>query len=214
MASAVDICNLALAHLGDDATVSSISPPEGSAQAEACARFYPIARDVMLEMHAWNFATRRQELSQVTNTLNNWAFAYALPADCLKPLNPFNSTMREDDETAEYIIETDASNVMFMYTNVPEASLRYVRKVTDTTRFSPLFVNALSWLLASYLAGPIVKDPRMKESCYRMFITEANKAMVADAQARKRNTLSMHRPDWIQEREAIIARNESWVDRS
>ena len=45
MASDVDVCNLALAHLGDEATVASISPPEGSAQAGHCARFYPMARD-------------------------------------------------------------------------------------------------------------------------------------------------------------------------
>ena len=59
MSSEVAICNLALAHLGDSATVASIDPPEGSAQSEHCARFYPIARDALLEMHAWKFATRR-----------------------------------------------------------------------------------------------------------------------------------------------------------
>ena len=36
MASDVQICNIALAHLGDTATVASINPPEGSAQAEHC----------------------------------------------------------------------------------------------------------------------------------------------------------------------------------
>ena len=40
MASEVEICNLALARLGDAATVVSIDPPEGSAQAEHCAMFY------------------------------------------------------------------------------------------------------------------------------------------------------------------------------
>ena len=59
MASEVDICNLALSHLGDTATIASLDPPEGSAQAEHCARFYPIARDSLLEMHAWGFATSR-----------------------------------------------------------------------------------------------------------------------------------------------------------
>ena len=59
MSSEIDICNLALARLGDDATVASIDPPEGSAQAEQCARFYSIARDTMLEMHDWRFATKR-----------------------------------------------------------------------------------------------------------------------------------------------------------
>ena len=69
MASEVDICNLALGHLGDNATVSSISPPEGSAQAEHCARFYPLARDALLEMGYWNFAMRRVALAQLTM---NW----------------------------------------------------------------------------------------------------------------------------------------------
>ena len=45
MASVADICNMALGHLGDSATVASIDPPEGSAQAEHCARFYPMVRD-------------------------------------------------------------------------------------------------------------------------------------------------------------------------
>ena len=57
MATEVDICNLALAHLGDDATIASINPPEGSAQAEKAARFYPIARNTLLELHSWNFAS-------------------------------------------------------------------------------------------------------------------------------------------------------------
>ena len=48
MATEVDICNLALAHLGDDATIASLNPPEGSAQAEKAARFYPIARNSLL----------------------------------------------------------------------------------------------------------------------------------------------------------------------
>lgn len=62
MPSAVTICNLALAHLGDSATVSSIDPPEGSAQAEHCARFYPVALGLLLEAHPWNFATKRSRL--------------------------------------------------------------------------------------------------------------------------------------------------------
>ena len=63
MASEVEICNLALSHLGDTATVASSDPPEGSAQAEHCARFYPIARDALLEMQNWKFATRRATLA-------------------------------------------------------------------------------------------------------------------------------------------------------
>ena len=69
MASVVDICNLALAHLGDDATISSIDPPEGSAQAEHCKRFYTSARDTLLQLHPWNFASKRIALAELGDEL-------------------------------------------------------------------------------------------------------------------------------------------------
>ena len=43
--------------------------------------------------------------------------------------------------------------------------LRYQSLITDSTKFSPLFVVTLSWHLASMLAGPIIKgDQGMKQS--------------------------------------------------
>ena len=86
MATEIDICNLALAHLGDDATIASLSPPEGSAQAEKAARFYPIARNNLLEMHNWNFAAKRGNLALTTNTLDQWDYAYVAPADMMSPV--------------------------------------------------------------------------------------------------------------------------------
>ena len=65
MASETDICNLALARLGDAALVSSISPPDGSAQAGHCAAFYPMVRDYLLERYAWSFSLTRAALTQL-----------------------------------------------------------------------------------------------------------------------------------------------------
>ena len=101
MASEVDICNLALARLGDNATVASIDPPEGSAQAEHCARFYAIARDSLLEMHAWKFATRRVQLAKLTVPSWDWSFAYAEPTGALKLLGVLSATASNDDETQQ-----------------------------------------------------------------------------------------------------------------
>lgn len=182
MASEVDIANLALARLGDDATVSSFNPPEGSAQADHCARFYPVARDSMLEMHDWGFATARVGLTQLTNIPPvQWLYSYAVPSDFIKaiavtpPANPqapvlagqyqgdgglqyeyaFNTSWIYMQQ--EYIIETAPDGTRILYTNQLTAQLQYIRRIVDTNLFSPLFVDALGWLLASYLAGPVVK---------------------------------------------------------
>ena len=36
MASAIDICNLSLSHLGESPDIASIDPPEGSSYAKHC----------------------------------------------------------------------------------------------------------------------------------------------------------------------------------
>lgn len=198
MASEVDICNLALARLGDNATVASIDPPEGSAQAEHCARFYAIARDSLLEMHPWKFATRRVLLAKLTVESWDWAFAYAQPTNALKLLAVLSAAASNDDETQTYEAETDTNGAAIILTNQEGASLRFVARVTDTTKFSPLFVDALAWLLASYLAGPVLKGDAgaaMSKSCLQSFLLAFSNAKVSDANQRK--VRPEHTPAWI-----------------
>ena len=198
MASEVDICNLALARLGDNATVASIDPPEGSAQAEHCARFYAVARDSLLEMHAWKFATRRVLLAKLTVESWDWAFAYAEPTGALKLLGVLSATASNDDETQPYEAESDATGAAIILTNQESASLRFVARVTDTTKFSPLFVDALAWLLASYLAGPVLKGDAgaaMAKTCLQSFMLAFSNAKVSDANQRK--VRPEHTPAWI-----------------
>lgn len=198
MASEVDICNLALTRLGDNATVASIDPPEGSAQAEHCARFYPVARDSLLEMHAWKFATRRVLLAQLTTDTWNWAYAYAEPTGVLKLLAVLPASASSDADTQEYEAETDGNGTPIILTDQEGASLRYVAHVTDTTVFSPLFVDALAWLLASYLAGPVLKGDAgaaMAKACLQSFMLALSNAKVSDANQRK--VRPEHKPNWI-----------------
>lgn len=56
-----------------------------------------------------------------------------------------------------YTIEIDDNGYRVLYTDQEDAVLRYNALVTDTSQFTPLFTVALSWHLASMLAGPILK---------------------------------------------------------
>lgn len=213
MASEVDICNLALGHLGDNATVSSISPPEGSAQSEHCARFYPIARDALLEMHNWNFSMRRVNLAQLTNIWPEWKYAYALPADAINIIAVMPPDAYDDYATKfvptdtpsfahnyspmitagryspqDFTVEVGDDGNHILYTNQEKAMLRYTMYVTDTTSYSPLFVMALSWQLASMLAGPILKgDAGSAEAkrCTQMAMGYISKAQASDSNQRR-----------------------------
>ncbi|SPA25876.1 conserved hypothetical protein [Cupriavidus taiwanensis] len=216
MASEVDISNLALSRLGDAATVASIDPPEGSPQAGHCARWYPICRDLLLEQHAWSFASKRVALALVGSAWPEWQFAYELPADCIKPwavlppdaLNDYSVGMpqaygnftgapadRVIDIGAAYVpqdfsVETDNTDSRLVYSNQQNAVLRYTARVNDPTRFTPLFVDAFAWLMASYLAGPIIKGDAgaaAGQTCYRAYLGALAKATASDGNARQVN---------------------------
>ena len=166
MASVVQICNMALSHIGSEARVSSISPPDGSVEAGHCATFYDLARTEMLEPGNWAFALKRATLAQVVNPSTVWAYAYAKPADCQRALRILRPSIAitvftqdlvvephtDDRDTAPFDIEGEV-----ILTNEPDAVLVYSQDVTDSTKFPASFTSALSYLLASYLAGPILK---------------------------------------------------------
>ncbi|WP_059413445.1 hypothetical protein [Cupriavidus basilensis] len=214
MASEVDICNMALSRLGDQATVSSIDPPEGSPQAGHCAQWYPICRDLLLEMHAWSFATTRVALALLNSDWPSWRFTYAVPADCIKPW-----AVLPPDALSDYAVRFPTADVGFfplpedrvvgagaayvpqdfsvesaddgttvIYTNQENAILRYTKQVTDPTKFTPLFVDAFGWLLASYLAGPIIKGDagaQAAQTAYQAFQGALSRATTSNANSRQ-----------------------------
>lgn len=193
MASEVDLCNLALSYLGDTANVSSIEPPDGSAQAVYCSRFYPVARDALLELHDWNFASRRIALSLLGGPVGTssetpascaqWAYVYGTPNGmvCARKViaadapDDWSAAVAPESSLASpfaapalsggqglytpqrFIVETLDDGSSVIRTNQPDAMLLYTVKITDPTKFSPLFSETLSYYLSSRLAGPIVK---------------------------------------------------------
>ncbi len=231
MASEVDICNLALSHLGDTAEIASLS--ERSTQAKLCARFYPMARNTMLEMATWSFATRRVKLALVDNptlaiaqsvdpTANQgtWQYAYAMPNAVVNAISVLPAEAIDDYEAMlgpfgsgqnmcppypqgylpvpgsptytpqPYTIETAADGSQIILTNCVDAVLRYTLMVADTTKFGPMFTLALSYLLSSMLAGPIIKgDAGAAQAAKQLLLFKdwEQQAEASDAYQRKLN---------------------------
>lgn len=202
MPSAVDICNLALARLGDDATVSSIDPPEGSAQAEHCKVFYPMARDTMLDAHAWSFITTRKALAELDETPPaGWLYTYAKPSGAIKLLAVLAADALDDSDPQPFISEILPDGTEVILSNTPNAVLRYTIRQTDPTHYPPLFVDALSMLLASHLAGPILKGSTgisASKAWLSAFATQFGAAKVADTNQRR--VERTHTPNWMSAR--------------
>lgn len=197
MASVVDISNLALGHLGDRANVTSIDPPEGSAQADHCARWWPIARDEALSSFDWGFASRSDTTALLDDAVmddGRWDYAYSRPADFLVAREFTYSTGQTvvlEPGSPHFEAGTLADGTPVLFTGTDLGALRYTRRVSDPTLYPPKFVTAVSYLLASYLAGPVVKGKAGVQTATAMrarWDQLSGQAMAVDANQKHSNT--------------------------
>lgn len=180
---------MALGHIANSAELTAIDPPDGSAEADHCATFYPMARDECLESHAWSFATQRATLAELaTNAQEDiWAYAYALPNQLIKVLAVLLPGAPDDTDTQPFLVETLENGSQVLYTNVEDAVLRFIWRQEDPAKFTPLFTIALSYKLAAYLAGPIPKDLNLKKTLEQVAELKLGQA-AASNKAQKVNT--------------------------
>lgn len=163
----VDTCNQALSEVGAD-TIQSID--EGSLPSKECKRHYADCIADLLAVHDWGAAIKRVTLAQMPNDRpNEWAFAYAKPADCgnLRRIIPSDllgasaapmwgwwSTPLIDRLPPLRFVE-DAGTI---YTDVDLAILEYTVSTLSEGDMRPLFRRALVLTLASRIAFPLKKD--------------------------------------------------------
>lgn len=165
MSSVVDICNLALYNLGDDA-ITSID--DTSKRAKLCKAFYPIVRDAVLRAHPWNCAKYTQPLALLgtapTNT--NWASQFTLPTSpyCLWVPKILNEDLIY--EVAGRVLLSDETTIL----------LNYIYQITDPGNYDSLLLDAIAARLSVNLAYPLTgvqSNAKMMWELYQMKIAEA-----------------------------------------
>lgn len=191
----VDVCNLALSFIGDTALVTSIDPPNGTTQSRMCAQFYLQALQSTLEMHSWEFATRKASLEQVlfdgvaTTDREDWDYCYKLPARFLRAISVLPPSVLDDyTQSVNFSIEVNADGILCLYTDQEQAALRYTELPSSPKMWSPNFRMVVAWHLASMLAGPLIKgDVGAAESkrCVQMMAAYMGKASSADSNDRR-----------------------------
>lgn len=173
MASIVDIANMALARFGHSTTISDLNE-SGNTAASVMRTFYPATRDMVLEDADWDFARKRVALALLPSTVTNWAYAYAYPADCITIRGlvlPGQRMQRKDQEIPFEVANVNGARAIL--TNMEQAEAIYTVRVEDPNLFPPLFVTALSDLLASRAVMPLSGKRELVADClqtYSVFI--------------------------------------------
>ena len=176
----VDICNRGLGRLGA-AQIASFNEP--SNEAFQCRQFYDPDREEVLQSHPWNFATSTQELSQTANTPPDYNYEYALPTDCLHVLEIVSS---EVAEPIGFEVREDRTLVC----DEQEVTIKYIKNVTDPSKFSKLFISALTYRLAADLAMPLTGNIAYQQSNMQMYNAMVIPAQGSDAREGKKDETS------------------------
>lgn len=165
------IANNALILLASSRRIDDINQA-GSVAAQA-RDLFPILIPAMLAMHPWNFALARAEVarSNAEPMAGAWPWQYDKPADCLRWL-PW------DREQPEFFRGVEEGRY-FLTSHEGPIVVRYIANVDDVSRWSPLFVSALTAELAYHLAETVSASQSMRdrmEARRDNLIAEAKKA--------------------------------------
>jgi hypothetical protein len=176
MATRIDVCNLALGRIGQEAIATL---DEASNEARMLNRFWDPDRKSVLRAHPWNFATETSELAEVLDPVPDFDYVYELPADCIRAL-----TLTKDH--VESLFEIRGRTLV---TDVPGAILKYVKDVTDTAKFDDRFVEALSYRLAMDIALPITGNEKLQQGMIQLYNGTMSMARATDAQEGRRKDM-------------------------
>lgn len=177
MATPTDVVNIALRRIG----ANRISNLQVDTQKEAVAArdLYDEARRDLLNMHNWNFAIKRDQLTVSATTPEfGWDYAYPLPEDFVRMIgvHPHDS----DDAIVEYKLEFQSSDDRVLVTNSNQVYIKYVFDQEDCNLMSAAFRDTLAWRLARDLAAALSKSTASMDKADQMYTKTLSRAKSID----------------------------------
>lgn len=182
--SAIDVCNIALSALGEGRIESIVDPQ--STNEEQCAVNLPVAVGVAMAAREWTFATEWLKLEAAAAQAGVHPLdtkRWLLPADVLRVLKV--------DDGSGYGIECKVEG-RFVYAepgNLVDAFgvtvskplyIRAIRRKDNPAEWSPAFVLACGYLLASLLAVPITDSTKQRDDLYKVYQFQLREAAALD----------------------------------
>ena len=187
------VCNVALLRIGQTQFIESLNDPTNIGK--VCKASFLFSRDQLLQARPWPFATLRQTLAVLADdedddeARSGWAFTYALPSDCIAPRYLWAGVDNPSkEEVVPFRIESSRDlQARVLLSNLEDAELIYTARVTEVSRWDPLFSEALAMKVASDLAFGIAKKPALGAELLKGYYLTLG---IAHASAANQNTQS------------------------
>lgn len=179
MSSSVQICNLALTKLGAS-RITSLE--DNTKQARALNAIFDMTRDAELAQHPWSFAIVRAQIpASSTAPTFGWAKAFPLPPDCLQLVRVGDSYVFYDAGETGALFDVEGGAVL---TDQPAPlQVRYIKRITNSGLFPPLFVEAFACKLADLVCEELTQNLSKRQQAqedYKVAIRKAKRANVIE----------------------------------
>ena len=184
MASELDICNLALLHLGTS-TLQTLN--DGSENAKLLQLQYDNCRRSVLRDFPWAFADVISPLVLSTAAGMAYDYCYAYPLNCLNIKKITNTDLARiqrarPERRVEFNIGlADDGRSKLIYTDLENASAEYTYDVRDTTVFDSLFIESLSYKIAFELSRVVTADAALSQELLQRYQISLSSAQHTNA---------------------------------
>lgn len=182
MASKIDVFNMALGHIGVSSTIND--ELERSPERVICSRYWETCRDALLAYKSmpWSFANALEKLALIAGEPpEGWAFRYRYPNDCINAIEIYAGNVRTTSAglRSKFDVAYEADGRVILC-DIPEATLRYTKRITEVERWPAQFVEAMSFRLAGMIAMGIKNDAGIMGNMLQLSEQFTQIAMAAD----------------------------------
>lgn len=199
--SAIEVCNMALVQLKQDAIVQ-LDPPSSMSE-KYCALVYHQVRRACLRKHTWNFAMKRIALTPTSDATPAFGYthAYLLPTDFIRFAGQYSGegviTSFEDyDIENGYLLYNGEDNT--------DLNIRYVYDAQIVQKFDPLFLSLFILELAIALAPKYSGTENRQAALVKMQQEALAEAKSVDGQ--ERPPRRKQRSKWLESRRGLGSR--------
>lgn len=143
------------------------------------AREFGPVRDELLQIYPWHWAMSRAALPLANNPPDfGWTKAYNIPAGCLRLL-PLRDGGTINGTPVPF--ELESGQVLTDYSYNGYLPIRYIRRETNPTKFSPLFARALANRLAMISAQRVTGKASYFQTTREAYMSSMQDARLSDS---------------------------------
>lgn len=165
--SVTQIQNSALIKLGAELINSE---DDSSKRARLLKEQYPKVRDDLLRGHPWKFARTRVELTPIDPIPTGYGdfdydFVFQLPSDCLRVIDTNLCDSEPWDIEDRYFLSNQSPVI-----------IKYIKQVTNVTKFDDNFCEVLAWALAADIAYALTQNVSREQEAKKSYEAKLREA--------------------------------------